>query len=247
MKDSPQTAEQPDEAMHAKEAGWYNEFYGMGPLDTAPWNRYLLPFLIPELKAETRLLELGCGQGQVLRVLAKHSPIREENIFGIDQSEVAVEFTRKLLPRAGLSTQDIYQLNFAPNQFDVCVLMETIEHLEEPVLGLKKIATVTKPGGLLFLSFPNYAHLPWLVVRILAEKLNRPNWVVLQPVDKIYTTWHLEKLAAQAGYKLDGAVGSNYGPPVFYPLERDWLTRGLNKLGLWRFSYHPILKFRKVA
>ena len=120
--------------MHAKEAGWYNEFYGMGPLDTAPWNRYLLPFLIPELKAETRLLELGCGQGQVLRVLAKHSPIREENIFGIDQSEVAVEFTRKLLPRAGLSTQDIYQLNFAPNQFDVCVLMETIEHLEEPVL-----------------------------------------------------------------------------------------------------------------
>lgn len=247
MKDSPQTAERPDEAMHAKEAGWYNEFYSMGPLNLGPWNRYLLPGLIAELKADTKLLELGCGQGQVLRFLTEHSAMREENISGIDQSSIAVEFTQKLLPKAHISTQDIYQLNFAPNQFDVCVMMETIEHLEEPVLGLKKIAAVTKPGGLLYISFPNYTHLPWFVVRILAEKLNRPNWVVLQPVDKIYTTWHVERLAEQAGFKLVSGVGSNYGPPVFYPLERDWMTNGLNRLGLWRFSYHPILKFRKVA
>lgn len=232
--------------MHAKEADWYNQFYGMGRLHLAPWNRYLLPFLIPEIKPDTRLLELGCGQGQVLQLLAQHSSIREENIYGIDQSSVAVDFTQKLLPKAHISTQDIYQLNLPENFFDICVLMETIEHLEEPVLGLKKIAHVMKPGGLLFLSFPNYMHLPWLVVRILAEKLNRPNWVVLQPVDKIYTTYHVEKLARQAGFTLERGMGSNYGPPVFYPLERDWMTRGLNSIGLWRFSYHPILRFRKV-
>jgi 2-polyprenyl-3-methyl-5-hydroxy-6-metoxy-1,4-benzoquinol methylase len=246
MKDSPQTAERPAETMHAKEAGWYNEFYSMGPLNLGPWNRYLLPGLISELKADTKLLELGCGQGQVLRFLTEHSPMREENISGIDQSSIAVDFTQKLLPKANISTQDIYQLNFPPNEFDVCVMMETIEHLEEPVLGLKKIAAVTKPGGLLYISFPNYAHLPWLLVRILAEELNRPNWVVLQPVDKIYTTWHVERLAAQAGFQLEKGVGSNYGPPVLYPLEKDWMTNLLNRLGLWRLSYHPILKFRKV-
>ena len=115
-------------------------------------------------------------------------------------------------------------------------MMETIEHLEEPVAGLKRIASVMKTGGLLYISFPNYAHLPWLVARIFAEKLNRPNWVVLQPVDKIYTTWHVERLAEQAGFRLELGTGSNYGPPVLHPLERDWMTHGLNRIGLWRFS-----------
>jgi 2-polyprenyl-3-methyl-5-hydroxy-6-metoxy-1,4-benzoquinol methylase len=247
MKDSPSAGESTGSTIHAKEAAWYDDLYRMGPLDLAPWHRFLLPALLPELKPETRLLELGCGQGQVLRLLTKHSPMREENIYGVDLSSVAVEFAQKLLPRAHLSAQDLYHLNFPASHFDICLLMETIEHLEEPTLGLRKIAEVIKPGGLLYLSFPNYTHLPWLAVRILAEKLNRPNWLVLQPVDKIYTTWHVEKLARQAGFRLEKGVGAGYGPPLLYVYEKDWMTNGLNALGLWRLAFHPVLKFRKVA
>jgi 2-polyprenyl-3-methyl-5-hydroxy-6-metoxy-1,4-benzoquinol methylase len=231
--------------MRAKEADWYDDFYKTVQTRMAPWYQFLMPDLISELKSDSRLIELGCGQGHILRLLTRHSPIREENIFGIDQSKVAVEFTRKLLPKANISTQDIYQMNFPANHFDVCLLMETIEHLEEPVLALQKIRNVLVPGGILYISFPNFLHLPWLAVRILAEKLNRPNWIVLQPVDKIYTTLHVTKLARQSGFEFEKGIGSNYGPPVLYPLEKEWMTKSLNALGLWRLSFHPILKFRK--
>src|SRR6185369_10046564 len=101
-------------------------------------------------------------------------------------------------------------------------------HLENPEKPLSNIARILKPGGLLFVSFPNYLHLPWLLVRILAEKLNRPNWIVLQPVDKIYTVIGVIKMAKRAGFRFEKAIGSNYGPPVLYPLETDAITRGLN-------------------
>jgi 2-polyprenyl-3-methyl-5-hydroxy-6-metoxy-1,4-benzoquinol methylase len=246
MNDSKRPEGESGHSMHAKEAGWYDEFYKMGPLNLAVWYRFLLPDLLRELKPETTLLELGCGQGQILRLLKEHSPIREENIYGIDQSKVAVDFTRNLLPKAHLGTGDIYHLDLPRNQFDVCLLMEVIEHLEEPIAGLQQIHAVMKRGGILYISFPNFMNLPWLPVRILAEKLNRPNWVVLQPVDKIYTTRHVQKLAEKAGFELEKGIGSGYGPPLLYRYEKDWMTKGLNGLGLWRFAFHPILKFRKL-
>lgn len=232
-------------SMQAKEAGWYDEFYKQVQTRMSSWYQFLMPDLIQELKENSRLVELGCGQGHILRLLTRHSAIQEANIYGIDQSAVAVDFTRQLLPHANISTQDIYQLNFPHDHFDVCLLMETIEHLENPVLALEKIRDIIAPGGILYISFPNFLHLPWLAVRILAEKLNRPNWIVLQPVDKIYTTFHVIKLAKRAGFRLEKGIGSNYGPPIFYPLEKAWVTKSLNALGLWHLSFHPILKFRK--
>src|SRR5881396_3443532 len=100
--------------MEAKEATWYDEFYKQVQTKMAPWYQFLLPDLLAALREDSRLIELGCGQGHILRLLTRHSPIREENIFGIDQSAVAVEFTRNLLPKAHISTQDIYRLDFPP-------------------------------------------------------------------------------------------------------------------------------------
>lgn len=228
----------------AKEAGWYDDFYravqGMGP-----WYYFMIPHLRSTLNAQTKLLELGCGQGHVLRYLAEKSVVPQENIFAIDQSKTAVDFVKEKLPRAHLSVGDIYKLAFGDNFFDACLLMETIEHLEEPAPALAEIWRVIKPGGLLYISFPNFLHLPWLAVRILAEKLNRPNWIVLQPVDKIYTVFSVIKLVRKAGFEFQEGIGSNYGPPVLYPLEKEWVTKTLNALGLWRLSFHPIMVFQK--
>jgi hypothetical protein len=72
--------------MQAKEAAWYDEYYKHVQTKMAPWYQYLLPDLLPELNTDSRLIELGCGQGHILRLLTRHSAIKEENIFGIDQS-----------------------------------------------------------------------------------------------------------------------------------------------------------------
>jgi len=231
----------------AKEAGWYDDFYRTVQASWAPWYRYTLPHLASVLTPRTRLLELGCGQGHILRHLVEQKLLPEENIHAIDQSTTAVEFVKERLPRAHLSVGDIYGLEFASDTFEACLLMETIEHLEEPMPALREIHRVIAPGGLLYLSFPNFLSLPWLPFRILAEKLNKPHWIVLQPIDKIYTVFHVIKLARQAGFEFLEGIGSGYGPPYIYRWEKDWMTRTLNRLRLWRFSFHPILVFRKPA
>src|SRR6185436_15581745 len=169
----------------------------------------------------------------------------QENMYAIDQSKTAVDFVKNLLPRSQTNVGDIYALNYPANFFEACLLMETIEHLEEPMPALKGIYSVIAPGGLLYVSFPNFLHLPWLAVRLLGDLLNKPNWVVRQPIDKIYTVFGVIKLVQKAGFRFERGIGSNYGPPVFYPLEKEWMTHALNSLRLWRFSFHPILVFRK--
>jgi 2-polyprenyl-3-methyl-5-hydroxy-6-metoxy-1,4-benzoquinol methylase len=231
-----------------RDAQWYNEFYKTKQTGLSPWYRFLLPELAKTLKKTSKLLELGCGQAHILRVLAREGMLLEESITGVDQSQVAVDFCGQQLPKARFLTGDIYDLSGLPaGAFDTCLLMETIEHIEKPEKPIANIFQVLKPGGLLYVSFPNFLHLPWLAVRILSEKLNRPNWIVLQPVDKIYTVFGVQSLFTKAGFRFVKGIGSNYGPPVLYPLETDGLTRLLNSIGLWRFSFHPILVFQKTG
>ncbi len=192
-----------------------------------------------------KLLELGCGQGLLLNELARSKTLPEENLYGMDQSGTAVDFVKRALPKAHASVGDIYRLQYEKDFFDVCLLMETIEHLEEPKPALDQIFSVVAPGGRLVLSYPNFPRPDWWIFRRIAEALNRPHWVVLQPIDKIYRVSQVVRIVEQVGFKLEQGIGSGYGPPYFYRWEADWMTRFLNSLGLWRLSFHPILVFQK--
>lgn len=227
---------------------WYDEFYKQEQYAMPFWYRFLAPELRQTLTPATQLVELGCGQAHILRMLAGAGLLPEENITAIDQSRAAVEFAARRLPKANISVGDLYDLSsMAAGSFDICLLMETIEHLENPEGPIGNIRRILKPGGRLYVSFPNYLHLPWLITRILAEKLNRPNWVVLQPVDKIYSVFGVIRMFRRAGFELVKGIGTNYGPPLLDRLETDAITRSLNRLGLWRFSFHPILLFSKPS
>jgi 2-polyprenyl-3-methyl-5-hydroxy-6-metoxy-1,4-benzoquinol methylase len=233
-----------------KAALWYDDYYRRIATDICPWNEFLLPELADALKPDHKLVELGCGQGHVLQYISETKLLLQENIYGIDQSQVAVDFVRAHIPKANLSVGDLHQLNLPAGNFDFCLLMETIEHLTDPLPVLDKINSLLKEDGVLYLSFPNYLHLPWLVVRILAEKLDKPNWIKLQPVDKIYTIFTIKRFMRAAGFELEKSIGTTYCLPMPWPwlrrLERPPLTRALNALGLWWISFHPIMKFRKI-
>ena len=229
----------------AREAEWYNQHY-KARLDMGPWYRFLIPELAKHLRTDSQLLELGCGQGQLLDYLSKNDLLPGKQLHAIDQSQTAVDVAKGHVPEADIKVGDIYDLQFASGSMDVCVMMETIEHLTEPQVALAGIHRVLAPGGKLFISFPNFLHLPWLAVRLLSDLFNKPNWIVRQPIDKIYTVFGVIRIVSRAGFHFQNAVGSNYGPPVFYPLETDRVTGFLNRLGLWWISFHPILIFGKI-
>ena len=72
--------------MQANEAAWYDEHYRKEQASWAPWYKFSLPFLRQVLTPQTRLVELGCGQGHLLRHLGKEQLLPQENIYGLDQT-----------------------------------------------------------------------------------------------------------------------------------------------------------------
>lgn len=236
---------EPTQNPAAQEADWYDDFYHRLQL-MGPWYSHMLPDLVRSTNSLSSLIEFGCGQAHAFRYLVEKGLVRQDQLHAIDQSRTAVDFVRTQLPHSDIQVGDIYKLQFRDSQFDLALLMETIEHLEFPDAGLAEIRRTMMPGGLLYLSFPNFLHLPWLAVRLLSDLLNKPNWIVRQPVDKIYTVFGVIRLLKKTGFRFERAIGSNYGPPLLYRFEKEWVTKLLNRLGLWWLSFHPILVFRRL-
>ena len=92
------------------------------------------------------LLDCGCGLGYLLEVAHRHGFAVE----GIERNTAAVELIadRYQFP---VFAGDL--LDYADTtQFDVVTMLDVIEHLHAPFEALNKIASLTKPGGLVVVS-----------------------------------------------------------------------------------------------
>jgi len=100
------------------------------------------------------VLEVGCGVGAQLRILAKRFP--KTRFTGIDFSSEQIAHARILLREELASGQiellegSAYELPFQPNSFDGIFLCWVLEHLADPVLAMQELGRVLKPGGVLY-------------------------------------------------------------------------------------------------
>lgn len=96
-----------------------------------------------------RILEIGCGEGSLLKALAG-----ENQVQGVDISETGVEKTRQKGIPCELADASNEAMPFADGTFDVAITLETIEHVENPHRMLWEIRRVLKEGGTLLISIP---------------------------------------------------------------------------------------------
>jgi SAM-dependent methyltransferase len=92
---------------------------------------------------------------------------------GADFSYSALKIAQKGVTSASLAQADATKLPFLAESFDIVVSCETIEHLPDPLSGLSEMARVCRPGGLLYLTTPNYFNLMGLY-RVYDSVLGRP-------------------------------------------------------------------------
>lgn len=129
-----------------KDIDWYNTFYQQVQPDFPSWYKLLLPNLIERLihNPNHKIVELGCGQSRLLKYLVDNNYVRAGNVFGVDQSDAAIKYSKKKLPQSHIIKSDIYSLSYKDNTFDSVLLMETIEHLENPLAGLAEAKRILK-------------------------------------------------------------------------------------------------------
>jgi ubiquinone/menaquinone biosynthesis C-methylase UbiE len=97
-----------------------------------------------------RLLDVGCGEGVVLRHLDRH--LEGVTVVGLDVDGTGLRVARSQ-NAVSLVQGSVYDLPFAAGSFDLVLCCEVLEHVERPDAALAELARVSRDRVLL--SVPN--------------------------------------------------------------------------------------------
>jgi ubiquinone/menaquinone biosynthesis C-methylase UbiE len=108
-------------------------------------------FLLPELTAGMRVLDVGCGPGSITQGLAERAAPGQ--VIGLDLSRETLASARANAAARGLDNLtyeegSVYQLRFPDASFDVAYAHQVFQHLREPGAALREMLRVVRPGGL---------------------------------------------------------------------------------------------------
>lgn len=137
------------------------------------------------------ILDIGCAMGFYLEYAEAHG----WETWGIEISQYAAEYARKLLKSAVIINETIEKAEFEPAKFDVVTLWLVFEHMTHPVETLKKVNQWLKKGGIIGLKVPNA---DGITFRTSVEK-----WLNQHPIDHYcdYTPDTLRRMLLKAGFE----------------------------------------------
>ena len=167
----------------------------------------LIQPVVSSLPTNYRVLEIGCGTGNILRTLEQACP--NAQVVGMDLYESGLQLARR--DGAGsLVCADATQLPFRAD-FDVVGLFDVIEHLDDDVGMLKHVRKAVRPGGAVLLTVPAVASLWSDFDRVACHR-------------RRYSTGQLQRAMTDAGLYVE------YLSPFMLPLfPMMWLGRRLKK------------------
>lgn len=101
-----------------------------------------------------RLLQVGCGYGLLLDEARR----RGYEVEGVELSAEAVRHARE---RLGLPVEEIALEDAAleGERYDAVLMVDVLEHLDEPVVALERLSALLRPGGALLVVTPDPASL----------------------------------------------------------------------------------------
>ena len=102
---------------------------------------------------EKKVLDIACGVGYGCEI---YSESGAKHVVGVDILKSNIEYAESKYSAANISfiEKNIYEIDYK-EEFDVITSFETIEHIENDSLVLKKLYNALKNDGILMISTPN--------------------------------------------------------------------------------------------
>jgi len=142
------------------------------------------------LSERPRLLEVGCGSGELLPHLRRFGPVT-----GVDLNPDAAEYARDR-GKGEVLVGTVESLPFGPREFELVTCLDVLEHVADDGLALAELRRVTAHGGLLLAAVPAYPAL-WSPHDVAAGHVRR------------YRRGELDATATRAGWSRVEETGFN--------------------------------------
>jgi SAM-dependent methyltransferase len=141
----------------------------------------------PPWRGQGRYLDVGCGSGGALGV----AQALGWQVAGIEVDAAAAGRARRFSPR--IHVGDLLEAPFAAGEFDCVTAFHVLEHVPDPLAGLRRMLDWLAPGGLLIVEVPNAGG--------LGARLFGRAWSGLELPRHLshFTPETLERAVAQAG------------------------------------------------
>ncbi|AYD46763.1 MAG TPA: class I SAM-dependent methyltransferase [Arachidicoccus soli] len=151
-------------------------------MQTANALEYVLPFIeekIP-IKNGMRVLEIGCGEGGVLKAFVDHGCIG----VGVEFDKIRIENASLWMAdeidggKVSFVSKDIYQTEAEEldGKFDIIILKDVIEHIHDQAKLLQRMHQLLVPKGVIFFGFP-----PWQMPFGGHQQICKNKWLSRMP------------------------------------------------------------------
>jgi len=124
----------------------------MGKQEGAEALRFDLQVISSWISPESRVLDLGCGHGDLLYTLEKEKQVQGVG-FEADEEKAAFCIGRGLSVLHENFNRDT--LDYPRHHFDYCVLSQTLQQVYEPDVLIPQLLEI---GRRVIVSFPNFSH-----------------------------------------------------------------------------------------
>ena len=181
---NPQAKQMADESMVRNLAA---QAQALWPQEVEFIRRYDLP-------PDARILDAGCGTGEIASRLAKLFP--RSSVLGVDIIDAHLDLARsrysELAPRLSFEHQSVFELKAADRSFDLTLCRHVLHSVPYADRVIAELVRVTRPGGFLHLIPEDYGMLHFQRGR-------------LDPRD----FWHVVAPSFSAGTNADLFIGRN--------------------------------------
>lgn len=148
-----------------------------------------------EIEENSKVLDVGCGKGEMLRYLDKYK--YNMRLHGCDISKVAVDYCQKQMPKSKFKTLDIKDIreHYKENQFNYIVCEEVLEHIDNPKQLIEDMRFILKKKCKLILAVPYKnrvigEHIWSLSIKDFTDMLENKDW----EIEKIIKYYHHRNL-----------------------------------------------------
>ena len=135
------------------------------------------------IPGDARILEIGCGTGQMSLYLARADRL----VIGADLTRGSLLLGAAAARRFGLDRvrfveTDLHRPGLRAGAFDVVYASGVLHHTTNPRASFARVARLARPGGMIVIGLYNaFARIP-LRLRRLVARLSRYRWIPFDPV-----------------------------------------------------------------